>query len=207
MNKSILVSTLVCLLLALPASASLHSRLKAANDLLANGAAAEALEAYEALTTDYPDSPQVVFGRACAQYRLGVASMEGEKIEEARSHFADAQSKFESLTFEADPELARDAAYNRANCLLQNVGIMVASEAAKGEEIKAQYDQIFAAYSAVLEMDPTFEQARHNLNHARLMMKQKLRPAYMKLDFGTDIKNAYVVNDPDGVRLVQGDEP
>jgi tetratricopeptide (TPR) repeat protein len=193
--------------LSLPAHASLRGRLSEASDLLESGEASQALEAYESLTTDYPEEPRVTFGRGCAEYRLGTAALEAQDIEEARTHLAAAQGHFNSLLAEADRKLARDAAFNRANCMLQNIALQMAGGQAKGEEIKQSYEKVIQSYQQVLREFPDFKPARHNMNHARLMMKQQLKPTTLFVDWGTDLEDARATAEGNAVRLIQEDTP
>ena len=169
-----LFTLLFLALLAIPAWAQSLSRgLEEAADVLAQGDAAAAVEAYRELQVAHPDAPEVIFGLGCAQYAQAQAKRDAADAEAAAAAFEEAQATFERVTNADDQQVARHAAFNRANCLAQRAKMIPAEqnyEAAVGALRRAA-----DAYQAVLDDYPGYDAAQQNLDHVRYLLKQLLR--------------------------------
>ncbi len=116
----------------------------------------EALAAYEGASVDAPESPQVYFNKGAAYY------MKGDYMK-ARDMFEQAALKSKDLSLEARSQ------YNLGNCSFRE------SERQRDSDLQkslSALEQSIGHYQKALELDPALEDAAHNIEVARLTIKQ-----------------------------------
>jgi Ca-activated chloride channel family protein len=155
---------LVSLLIALSALYMTGPALAASSgDLVAEGNRAyqsgkydEALAAYEEASVNAPESPQVYFNQGAVYY------MKGDYLK-ARDMFEQAALKSKDLSLEARSQ------YNLGNCSFRE------SERQRDSDLQKSLnalEQSIGHYQKALELDPALKDAAHNIEVARLTMKQ-----------------------------------
>lgn len=145
--------------------------LSAAHEMLQKGDAAGALEALRELQVENPSDERVLYALACAQYRL--AQTQAASGDPAAA-FKDAQASFESLSGAKDPKIAREASFDRANCLAQSAKLSMADPKNASAAIGALRSAA-AAYESHLAAYPDDENAKQNLDHVRFLLKKLQR--------------------------------
>ena len=138
---------------------------KSVRELIAEGNQAyhgesydDALDAYDKASVDAPESPQIYFNKGAVHYRKG-------DYPKARELFEQASLKTKDLSLEAR------AQYNLGNCAFRE------GERQRDSDLKKSMDQLKSAvlhYQRALELDPELKDAAHNIEIARLIMKQIL---------------------------------
>lgn len=118
----------------------------------------EASEYYEKASVKLPESPVIAFNLGNVSYRQGDYSR-------ARSYFEEAALKSRDLSLEAK------AWYNIGNCAFSEGERQSDSDLEKALE---SYRESVGLYAAALEKDPELKDAAHNMEIARLVIKDLL---------------------------------
>jgi tetratricopeptide (TPR) repeat protein len=150
---------------------SRSARLSAAHAKLQEGDPAAALEALRELQVEDPSDERVLYALACAQYRLAEAQA---ATGDPNTAFKDAQAAFETLSRAKDPGIARQASFDRANCLAQAAKLSMADPKNAKAAVGA-LQAAAAAFEAHLAVYPDDKGARQNLDHVRFLMKNLQR--------------------------------
>jgi len=85
--------------------------------LLEDGDAQGALEYFQVLKVDTPDSALVDYSIATAHYALGLSNKESDNQEKATEHWVTAKNNFDRLINDPTPFLKDNAPLNAANCI------------------------------------------------------------------------------------------
>ena len=202
-------------LAALPAFAETYAeRLNEARARLAADDPAAALEIYQEVLVEEPESEDTIFGIACARYQQAVQLFDAGNAEEAGEILVQAQEGFGDLSVSTRRALRANAAYNRANCVAvlakrppappEALGGMGAVDApmdkkAYDEKVGALRGAV-TAYERVTQEFPGHVDARRNLEHVRYLLKVQLQnppeepPTLFSviMNAETDLPNAYV---------------
>ncbi len=128
------------------------------NRLLEQGKYDEAIEKYEAASVDAPENPEIYFNKGNAYYRKG-------DFAKAKSLFEKAALKTKILDLEAK------AKYNLGNCSFRE------GERQKDSDLQkalGEFQSSVRFYQEALKLDPKLEDAAHNIEVARLVMKDIL---------------------------------
>ena len=152
---------LICIMMALAAPAlaeSPRSLVAKGNRSLQSGDIEKALELYERASVRAPENPVVTFNTGSAYYR-------GEEFQKARELFEEAALKAEDLSIEAG------AWYNMGNCSFREGQRQVDSDMEKALEF---FQESVRSYMTALEKEPELVDAAHNLEIARLVIKDLL---------------------------------
>ena len=207
------------LLSAVPALADAtgQRRNDALSKLEANDPAG-ALEIYQELLIDEPESEQLLFGAACARYRQAVQDLGGGNAEEANTLLEQAKSGFADLAASPNRDIRALAAYNRANCIAVAAKAVVPEQPQNRQEYDAGINALrdaVTAYEGVLQEFPQQRDARRNLDHVRYLLKLQLQnppeeppPLFsVIMDAETDLPGARVDTESNTAVLVhQGQE-
>ncbi len=118
----------------------------------------QAVEYYEKASVRAPESPVVAFNMGNAFYRK-------EEFAAAREHYGKAALKAEDLSLEAK------AWYNTGNCAFREGERQVDSDMKKALEF---FEESVRLYTTALEKDPNLTDAAHNIEVARLVIKDLL---------------------------------
>ncbi len=117
-----------------------------------------ALAAYDKASVEAPEAPPIYFNKGAAYY------MQGD-LAKAREMFEQAALKAKDLKLEAASQ------YNLGNCAFRE------SERQRDSDLQkslAALEQSIRHYQRALELDPSLKDAAHNIEVARLTMKQVL---------------------------------
>lgn len=165
----------LCLaLMPIAASAeSFRARMDAAAAQLKSGDAAGALQAYQDLLVDYPDTEAVAFGAACARYRQAEQALAAAQAQEAVQGFDEARAAFDVLRAARDTRVRREAAFNAANSVAQKA--LIAEQAAPPQDAIKALREAAAVYEATLREYPGHPGAQQNLEHVRYRLKLLLQ--------------------------------
>ena len=155
------------------ASAAPVEAIRDAQQLMEQGAPQEALDALKELQVDYPESPEVRFGIGCAWFLLGEAAVASGNLEEAQKAYQESRTAFDALLHDPNAGIAREAAYNRANCTLRVAAAIDATQQ-YGEAVAA-WRLAVEAFENGLEQYPEHEGMAANLAYARYQLKQLLQ--------------------------------
>ncbi|MCF6285323.1 MAG: hypothetical protein L3K26_09050, partial [Candidatus Hydrogenedentes bacterium] len=141
---------------------SLRSTLSDAEPLLRSGRAESALQRLQEARVDHPHSDALLFEIAYAQS----AATEGlEDTGEAEAMFRNAHETFLRLTEEPRGEFDASAAFNAATVLIRLDATMENTDR-YGERVENMKLAV-EALSALVDGEPSFEEAIQNLDHAR----------------------------------------
>jgi Ca-activated chloride channel family protein len=153
------VSAITIILLSSPARCDSPGRLvKKGNSSFEKGDLEDAGTFYERASVKLPESPIVEFNIGNVNY------MEGD-YEAARTRFENAAMKSRDLSLEAR------AWYNTGNCAFRQGQRQIDSDMEKALEY---FQESVRFYGAALEKDPEVTDAAHNLEVARLVIKDLL---------------------------------
>ena len=147
--------------------------IRAAQQQMEQGAAAEALETLQELLVDHPQSPEVRFSIGCAWFMLGDQQKDAGDVEAAQQAYSEARAVFDALLTHENAAIAREAAFNRANCLAREAD-MIEQTGDYGETVEA-LRRAAKAYETGLNEYPVHEQMRANHDHVRFRLKQLLQ--------------------------------
>jgi len=118
----------------------------------------EALAAYDKASLEAPESPKLYFNKGAAHYMKGDYVKAGEMFEQAAL-------KAKNLSLEARSQ------YNLGNCAFRESERQRDSDLQKS--LKA-LEKCISHYQKAVRLDPTLKDAAHNIEIARLTMKQIL---------------------------------
>lgn len=155
----LLLLGILCALSALPSETfakSSRAYVSDGNRAYQQGLYDEALDAYEKASVDEPESPQIYFNKGNAYYMKG-------DYQKAIELFEKAALKSKSLTLEAQ------SYFNMGNALFRESERQRDSDLQKS--VKA-LEQAVRHYQKALKVNPEFEEASHNIEIARVLMKQ-----------------------------------
>ena len=138
--------------------ASPTSLIDKGNRAFQQGSYDEALIAYEAASIEAPESPHIYFNKGTIFY------MQGD-YQKATDMFEQAALKTKDLAFEAR------AQFNLGNCAFRESLRQRDSDLKKSVE---QLERSIYYYKKAFELDPELQDAAHNIEVARLIMKQLL---------------------------------
>lgn len=137
---------------------SASSQVAAGNRDFRAGNYAQALEAYSKALVEEPESPRIFFNEGAAYYMKG-------DYNKAQEQFSKAGEKSKDPAFEA---LAK---FNKGNTFFRE------SERQRDSDLNkslAALENSISEYQKAYELDPTLQAAAHNIEIARLVMKQIL---------------------------------
>lgn len=170
-NLLVAVLTVIALLAGAAHAESRASRLARAHEKLRESDPAAALEILRELQVEEPGDERVLYALACAQYRIAEAKQAVQRPgEDPAAAYREAQAGFEALTGAKDPAIARQASFDRANCLAQTAKLG-AGDPERAKEAIAGLRNAAAAYEAHLLRFPDDKGARQNLDHVRFLLK------------------------------------
>jgi hypothetical protein len=152
---------MLILLLAAAGSAAAQSApqlVEQGNELYAQGRYNKAVEKYEQALVAGPDATQPKFNKADSYYRLEDFDSACGLLKEVA-----AESK--------DMKLVASAKYNLGNCLFRQAQKQGDSDLRKALD---GYQQSIASWRQVLDMEPENKNAAHNIEVARLIIKDIL---------------------------------
>jgi tetratricopeptide (TPR) repeat protein len=169
-----------CLLAAFAAAGgSFRSRARRADAFLRSGQPEKALETWEKLLVDYPDSAHVRYGIASVRYQQGVNRAEAGVGSEAAAAFDRARAAFERMSGLDDPEIRRHLEFGRANCIAWQAKLIApVPEKVPPDHYEAVLKKLrgaVAAYESLLTAYPGHKNARQNLEHMRYILKRMLQ--------------------------------
>jgi tetratricopeptide (TPR) repeat protein len=176
-NLLIIVLLLGCSM-ASHATEYFDSRFEPGYTYLNNGEYEKALEAFNELKTDMPDSSLVDYSIASTFYKKGVAGLPAEDAEDKEGTltiFQDAKKRFEELASLPEPFLKANAPFNSANCSAQ-----IAKMYHPTEDYSPRLEALKAAikdFDKVLFLDPDHESAKRNRDHLSYLHKKMLQDA------------------------------
>jgi Ca-activated chloride channel family protein len=153
------ITVLAVLILSAPVLADSAGKLvRRGNDSFDRGDLDAAAEYYDLASVKIPESPIVEFNLGNVEYMRG-------DFAAARSRFEEAALKSRDLTLEAK------ALYNIGNCAFRQGQRQADSDLEKALEF---FKESVEYYSAALEKEPGMPDAAHNLEVARLLIKDLL---------------------------------
>jgi len=130
----------------------------AATDAYAAGDFEQALNLYEEAEVNMPESPHIYFNKGLSYYRL-------EDYEKAKESFLSAATKTKDLGLEAK------AYYNLGNTAIQEASRHTETDLEKAIEL---YREAITNYQVALERDKSLTDAAHNIEVARLIVRDLL---------------------------------
>lgn len=151
------------------------SRFEEGFSMLRAGNPEGALESFQKLLTEEPNSELVQYSIAAALYEKGLKNLAGEVSEEAMESLYQARDGFDKLRNSRDTFLRRNAPFNAANSTAQ-VAKHLDPGSQYNERVQALQDAI-QAYEVVVRQHPDHDGARVNLNHSRYLLKSMMQNA------------------------------
>ena len=169
------VAFAMCAALCLCAAAeSRAARLSRAHAKLKESDPAAAIEILRELQVESPGDERVLYALGCAQYRLAEMQATGAPALPGAAPtgglFDEAQATFGALSDARDPDIARHASFDRANCLAQSAKL-AAQDPAKAQAAISDLVLAASAYEDYLRKYPDDRDARQNLDHVRFLLK------------------------------------
>ncbi|PCJ63814.1 MAG: hypothetical protein COA73_04805 [Candidatus Hydrogenedentota bacterium] len=155
--------------------------------LLDDGDAQGALDYFQELKVETPDSALVDYSIATAHYALGLSNKESDNQEKATEHWVTAKNNFDRLISNSSPFLKENAPLNAANCMAQ-----LARQLDPGKQYKERMTALKSAiseYEKVLYQQPDNKMAKANIDHLRYLLKkmqQNPPPDQQEQDEGED---------------------
>jgi Ca-activated chloride channel homolog len=206
--RSLFSIALVCCMAGWAAAENFDNRFAEGYKLLDEGDAQGALDSFQELKVESPDSGLVDYSIAAATYALGMAYHESDDEEKATEYWVTAKNSFDRLVNDPDPFLRDNAPLNAANCMAQLARQLDPKKQFK-ERVTALRSAI-AAYEKVLYQQPGNETAQENLDHLRYLLKKMLQnppPEQQEQDKGEDGQSGDQGEDQEkGNDSQQGDE-
>lgn len=151
-----------------------RSAVQQAEQLLATGEAARALETFRDLQVDHPEDPAVQFGVACSLLLMGSNAAAVDDPEAAAKAYGEARTVFDTLKTAAPSAAVRlQAAYNAGNACLYTAQLLSAEQ--EYEQKLSMYRQAVTAFEDALDREAGHAGAQQNLDHARFQLKQLLQ--------------------------------
>lgn len=158
-NLILFVLVLLMLTQALSVGASgARELIDSGNRAYEEGNMAMALELYEKASIDHPESAEIAYNKAVVLY------VNGEYLKAAEG-FSESALKTKDLSLEAR------AIHNRGNCLFMEAQKQQQDDLQKAVDI---YQASISSYERALELDSELDNAAHNLEVARLVLKNLL---------------------------------
>ncbi|MCC6154802.1 MAG: hypothetical protein IT367_13630 [Candidatus Hydrogenedentes bacterium] len=180
---------------------SLHDRIQRANGLLKQGESDKAIDSYNEIKVDHPDSPVLEYNIGCAEYEKQLKALQAEDSKKD-ANFSEAIQSFERAMQSDNSEVSESAAYNRATALAQTAKTLEAPEqtppapgmsalggtngtqpkpapeltAGNSKEREKAFRDAMNAYQDILAKNPGNVGAQHNIDHLRYMMKKTPPP-------------------------------
>lgn len=149
------------------------SRFEPGYDLLKQGEFDKALENFEQLKTDTPDSELVDYSIASVFYQRALAQRDSQELEGAIEQFSIAKQQFGALSSSADDFLREQAPLNAANATAQ-IAKLYSPEQEYKERVQG-LKQALDEYDAYLGQYPGHRSAQRNRDHVSYLLKQLLR--------------------------------
>lgn len=174
MRSLLFLLLIVCSMPLIAFGESFESRLQEGFESLQSGESEVALAVFMDLQVEQPDSPEVQYGIASAQYVQALAAMASEEDgAKGPEKMADARAKFEAMDTATDSAMTGLASFGVANSTAQ---IALHSEPMENyEEMVNAFKDSIREYERALEQYPDLEVARTNMNHARYALKTLLQ--------------------------------
>jgi hypothetical protein len=163
----------VMMLCAAARGESLQAALDRAAAHLRAGDAAAARAIYQEQIVDHPQSAELRFGLACADYRAAEAQAAQAKPEAAAAAFDQARAGFNAVMPLARGALRAQAAFNAANCVARKA--LLVDPARQRAQAIAALREAEAALDAVVREFPDLREAQQNLDHVRYTLKKLLQ--------------------------------
>lgn len=142
-------------------------------EFLDEGEFDKALEAFNELKIETPESALVDYSIASTYYKKAVSRISDENKEEVIESLMEAKERFEELIRKPEPFLKENAPFNAANC---------SAQIAKLYDPKEEYGQrviglkgAIDEYDKVLLVDPEHVSAKKNRNHLSYLLKKMLQ--------------------------------
>lgn len=174
---------------------SLHDRIQRANGLLKQGETDKAIDSYNEIKVDHPESPVLEYNIGCAEYEKQLKEAQSDETK-AKPNFSEAIQSFERAMQSGDPTVNESAAYNRATALAQTAKSIEGTEGEPGAggadgattppapqptatsstEREKAFRDAMAAYQDILTKNPQNASAQHNIDHLRYTMKKGSPP-------------------------------
>ncbi|MEA3364343.1 MAG: tetratricopeptide repeat protein, partial [Candidatus Hydrogenedentes bacterium] len=165
----------VCgLLLGLTAGAeSFREQVEYGNALLNSDDFEGAREVYRNLQIEHPENEVLYYSLGCTDYEEGESVTALQDPEGAIEFFASARDAFKHAMTAPEKWLRTDASYNHANSLAQIAKQQVFL--GDQEATITAFEEAVQAYEEVLDRYPEHQEARHNLEHMRYLLKRMLQ--------------------------------
>ena len=182
-----LLAGLIALVTSVSNAQGFDSRYEDGYALLKAGDPDGALESFQQLLTEEPNSEFVKYSIAAAYYERGLKELETMVTEENMGILYEARDGFDKLRNTENDFLRKNAPFNAANSVAQ---------VAKHYDIQLQYKEkvqafqdAIVAYETLLRQQPDHEGAKMNLNHSRYMLKKMMQdppPDQQEVNAGDD---------------------
>ena len=163
-------------------AASARKLVKEGNQAYGEGKYDEALKSYEQAAGEEPASGRIPFNKGAALYQQGDYSKALEEFQKAAAAGSTAE----------DRELESRAQYNAGNSLFR----MSEQQKAAPRGALDLLGRSVSAYRRALQLDPALTDAAHNLEVARIQMKQLLEQAQQNPQSGQGQQNPQDQNLP-----------
>lgn len=203
-----LLTGLIALVTSVSNAQGFDGRFEDGYALLKAGDPAGALESFQQLLTEDPDSEFVQYSIAAAHYERGLQELETMVTEENMGILYQARDGFDKLRNTEDAFLRKNAPFNAANSVAQ-VAKHYDVELSYKEKVQAFQDAI-VAYETLLRQQPDHHGAMTNLNHSRYKLKKMMQnppPDQQELNTGDDQEqNQQNQEDQEGEEGEEGQE-
>ncbi|MFP6616336.1 MAG: hypothetical protein VCB26_08025 [Candidatus Hydrogenedentota bacterium] len=173
MRKVVLYSMLLSSSFAVHGAEYFDERFAPGYQLLDDGEFDKALEAFNELKTETPESALVDYSIASTYYKKAVARISDENKEDVIESLTQAKERFEELIRIPELFLKENAPFNSANC---------SAQIAKLYDPKEEYSQrviglrtAIEEYDKVLRVDPGHVSAKKNRDHLSYLLKKMLQ--------------------------------
>lgn len=142
-------------------------------DLLEAGQFDDALDAFNELKTEMPDSALVDYSIASTYYQMAMRQEDPEQKEARIETFFKAKEQFLELATLPDPFIGEHAPFNVANCSAQIAKLYNAEEeyAQRLQNLKIALED----YDKILRVNPEHLEAKQNRDHVNYLLKQMLQ--------------------------------
>jgi tetratricopeptide (TPR) repeat protein len=161
-------------MVSLQAVAALPAKdIQEAQKMIEAGDPGGALERLQELQVDYPESPEIRFAMACSWFFKGEQALEQGAAPDAAAAFGEAKALFDALRQGQPAPIAREAAFNRANCLLREAQLIDGAQDYAGAV--AALRSAVEAFELGIKQYPDHEGMRQNLDYTRYTLKQLLQ--------------------------------
>ncbi len=203
-----LLAGLIALVTSVSNAQGFDSRYEDGYALLKAGDPDGALESFQQLLTEEPNSEFVKYSIAAAYYERGLKELETMVTEENMGILYEARDEFDKLRNTENDFLRKNAPFNAANSVAQ-VAKHYDIELQYKEKVQAFQDAI-VAYETLLRQQPNHEGAIMNLNHSRYRLKKMMQdppPDQQEANAGDDQEqNQQNQEDQEGEEGEEGEE-